>query len=338
MPYTIYKSDGSFFVTIEDGQINTANSSLTLLGKNVVNYGQYENTNLVKLLENFSNNSSPANPLAGQLWFDKTSNVLRLKVFNGTSWNNIPNFIFSNSTPALNPGDFWWKEDSQELYIRSTSSNVLIGGSSFSSPSANRLTTPRTINGVSFDGTSNITVSSTITNKLIIGDFLTGDEFNGSVTTTVSVDVGSINSPDPLKVVARDSGGDIWFTVGHGLATSSRYADLAEKYLADQEYEIGTVVTIGGINEITACQPQNKAIGVISKNPAVMMNSDLEGGVYVALKGRVPVNVSSKVLKKQYLIPGLNGKADVSPEYNSFVFAIALSDSNEQGQVEAIIL
>jgi hypothetical protein len=46
MSYTIYKSDGSLFLTLEDGQLDTSNTSLTLLGKNVINYGQYQTHHL----------------------------------------------------------------------------------------------------------------------------------------------------------------------------------------------------------------------------------------------------------------------------------------------------
>jgi hypothetical protein len=338
MPYTIIKSDGNLFLTLEDGQLDVNSTSITLVGKNVINYGQYENTNLIRILENFANTSSPPFPLTGQLWFDKTADILRLNVFNGTNWIGVPNFIYSTSTTSLSPGDFWFKADSQELYIRSTSSNILIGGAGASSVSSDKLTTARTINGVPFDGTTNITISSTITNSLVVGDYLLGNDFNGNISTTISVDVGTVTSPDPLKVVARDSSGDIWFTVGHGIATSSRYADLAEKYLSDKSYEIGTVMSIGGELEVTACTIGDRAIGVISENPALMMNSDLEGGTYVALKGRVPVKVTGKVSKKDFLIAGPNGTAIATSTRDLFIFGIALEDNNGSDIVEAIII
>jgi len=60
---------------------------------------------------------------------------------------------------------------------------------------------------------------------------------------------------------------------------------LAEKYLADAEYEIGTVMVVGGEKEVTASTAfGQRAIGVVSGSPAYMMNSELEGGTYVALK------------------------------------------------------
>ena len=338
MSYTIYKSDGSLFLTLEDGQLDTSNTSLTLLGKNVVNYGQYQNSNSVHMLENFANQESPVNPIAGQLWFDKTSDVLRLKVYNGAAWRSLPNIVYSVTTPALNSGDFWWKTDSQELYIQSTSTRVLIAGASISAASAVKLVTPRKINNVDFNGTADITVSSTLTNALSIGTYIVGDDFNGSVATTIDVDVGTVNQPVPSKVVARDSSGDIWFRVGNGVATASQYADLAEKYLADKDYDVGTVMMIGGIAEVTECSEGNRAIGVVSANPGFMMNRELKGGTYIALKGRVPVKIHGNVKKNQRLVAGPNGTAVATLTASPDVFAVALEDSNSKDVVEALVL
>jgi hypothetical protein len=338
MAYTIYKSDGSLFLTLDDGQIDTSNTSLTLVGKNVVNYGQYENSNSIRILENFANRESPPNPIAGQLWFDKTSSILRLKVFNGTSWNSLPNFVYSPSTPTLNSGDFWWKSDSQELYIRSGSSTLLIAGSSLNASAASKLATPRKINNVDFDGTADITVSSTLTNKLLFGPYITGTGFDGSVETTINVDVGTVNQPTPSAVVARDNNGDVWFRIGHGIATASQYADLAEKYLSDADYDAGTVMTVGGSAEVTKCSEGDRAIGVVSANPGFMMNKDLVGGTYIALKGRVPIRTHGIIKKQQRLIAGPNGTAIAALTSNPDVFAIALEDSNDTGIIEAVIL
>ena len=125
-----------------------------------------------------------------------------------------------------------------------------------------------------------------------------------------------------------------------GVAANSKYADLAEKYLADKDYDVGTVLMVGGEKEVTAAMTGFKAIGVVSANPAYLMNSELENGTAVALKGRVPVKVEGSVLKGQRLAAKDNGVAIVD-HINSFnVFAIALESSNHTGiqLVEAIVL
>ena len=70
MPYTIYKSDGSMLVDIQDNTIDNISSDLYLVGQNAINYGQYLDQNFINLLERFSNSSAPAIPLHGQLWYD----------------------------------------------------------------------------------------------------------------------------------------------------------------------------------------------------------------------------------------------------------------------------
>ena len=140
-------------------------------------------------------------------------------------------------------------------------------------------------------------------------------------------------------IAARDASGDIYASLFQGTATAARYADLAEKYLADQEYEVGTVVVIGGTAEVTASSYGELAIGVVSANPAFMMNKDLEGGTYIALKGRVPVKVNGAVKKGDRLVAGDQGYAQVAADRLD-VFAVALESSNEPGikLIEAVVL
>jgi hypothetical protein len=123
-----------------------------------------------------------------------------------------------------------------------------------------------------------------------------------------------------------------------GTATSAQYADLAEKYLADQEYEIGTVVVVGGEKEVTASSWGQRAIGVVSANPAYMMNSELEGGTYIALKGRVPCKIVGAVKKGDRLIAGNDGAAMVGNVNSNDVFAIALEDNNQSNIIEVLVL
>jgi len=144
----------------------------------------------------------------------------------------------------------------------------------------------------------------------------------------------------PNTVAVRDNNADIFANIFQGIASSADYADLAEKYLADAEYEVGTVLMIGGDKEVTACEVGCCAVGPVSGNPAYMMNSGLEGGVYVALKGRVPVKVTGQVKKGQKLVAGPNGTAQASYGTNSDYFAIALETTENVGVVviEALVL
>ena len=184
------------------------------------------------------------------------------------------------------------------------------------------------------------------------GNGLIGGGTTGALTLTVgagsyiivnaddiAVDATSANTAG--KVVARDGSGNFSAGVISATATTARFADLAEKYLADAEYEIGTVMVVGGEKEVTASTAfGQRAIGVVSGSPAYMMNSELEGGTYVALKGRVPVKVSGVVNKGDRLIASTNGRASAGVPHSSDVFAIALESKAEAGDgvVEAVIL
>jgi hypothetical protein len=91
----------------------------------------------------------------------------------------------------------------------------------------------------------------------------------------------------------------------HGTATSAQYADLAEYYSSDAEYEPGTVLKIGGEAEVTQTTTAfcPEVFGIVSTDPAYLMNSNLGGTrVAVALEGRVPVKVIGQVKKGQRLL------------------------------------
>jgi hypothetical protein len=166
------------------------------------------------------------------------------------------------------------------------------------------------------------------------GDGISGDiALVGTQTPTItSITKGGTNGTGNIGQ------SDNKFGTIYGTATSATYADLAEKYLPDADYPVGTVMTVGGEKEVTACRAFSRAIGVISENPAYMMNSELEGGVYVALKGRVPVRVVGPCSKGDELVPSEDGNAYATD--GGKVFAVALEDKSgaEVKLVEAVIL
>jgi hypothetical protein len=142
-------------------------------------------------------------------------------------------------------------------------------------------------------------------------------------------------------IAARDSSGNLFAVLFDGTATAARYADLAEKYLTDREYEPGTVVAVGGEAEVRATVFGDRAIGIVSKSPAFMMNSELEGGTYIALKGRVPCKVVGSVRKGDRLVATENGCAiAASFHQHPDVFGIALQSDQDVGvkTIEVLVL
>ena len=215
--------------------------------------------------------------------------------------------------------------------------------------------------------TGSLAVNSTLTTPTISGvsnmNLNTGgrikwpDNAYGGTGDTAYIDTYSTGGEDyrlrlyvdndPGDLIELNAAGGVTVPRGviYGTATSARYADLAEKYMADAEYEIGTVISVGGVAEVTASDitNQHSVLGVVSGNPAYMMNSDLEGGTYIALKGRVPVKVVGQVKKGDRLAPSMeSGLATVKNEKDAWSFAIALEDGSgtpeNPGMVEAVIL
>ena len=132
--------------------------------------------------------------------------------------------------------------------------------------------------------------------------------FNGSATLAQTLEQGGIGrsastSATANTIAARNSTGDIFANVFNGTATSAQYADLAEKYRADKDYECGTVLVFGGDAEVTECKMfcDHRLAGVVSTEPAHLMNSEIEG-VAIALKGRVPCKVEGPVHKGDILV------------------------------------
>ena len=99
MTYTISKTDGTFLVSIPDTTIDTSSTSLSLIGKNAQNFGQYVDQNFVNLLQNFANSAAPSKPLQGQMWFD--TSAISLNIFDGLLWRNIVPF-FDGTTGLVN--------------------------------------------------------------------------------------------------------------------------------------------------------------------------------------------------------------------------------------------
>lgn len=314
MPYTINKFNNEPLVVLEDGTIDTT-TSLGLVGRNYVGYGETQNENFLWLLENFANDAPPARPLAGQTWFNTTTGVNSLNVYTGTNWSPVGNASVSATAPS-NPssGQLWVDSDTNQLSIylndnwqfvgpegvagfgitraRSgtlidstlvarpvtfltvndvnvgvisataftidpghgilgfsniaaglnlNSAMVVKGNLMGNAASASSLLNTRLINDVPFDGTANVTIKASTTNKLIKGAYLTGNDFDGSTEVTLAVDASSANVAS--KVVARNSSG--------GFAAGIITADLA-----------GNVTTNTGTSTFNVVQA-NEFIGAV---------------------------------------------------------------------------
>lgn len=125
MAYIINKFNGEQLIVLEDGTIDTT-TSLGLVGRNYVGYGETQNENFIYLLENFANSSPPSRPITGQVWFDTANKVAN--VYDGANWYPIGNAKLSSTTPAnSNPGSMWLDTTSNQLKMWSGTTWRVIG-------------------------------------------------------------------------------------------------------------------------------------------------------------------------------------------------------------------
>jgi len=139
----------------------------------------------------------------------------------------------------------------------------------------------------------------------------------------------------------------MWFNTFYGVSVQAQYADLAERFEADQPYDPGTVVALGGVKEITAATDElsEDVFGVISTKAAYLMNgaagSD-ETHPPVAVNGRVPVRVIGRIRKGDRLVSAGNGlaRSGNKNELSAFnVIGRSLENKNTDGEgvIEAIV-
>jgi len=125
-----------------------------------------------------------------------------------------------------------------------------------------------------------------------------------------------------------------------GTSTTAKYADLAERYSSDANYEPGTVVDFGGDREVTLSNIDSSpaVAGVVSTNPAYMMNSDSDG-LYIALQGRVPTKVTGPVRKGQMMVSNGDGTArgENNPIMGSVIGKSLENFSDGTGVIEVVV-
>ena len=377
MPYSLTITNGSALVTVPDNTYDHTTTSINLIGANYPGYGLLLNENFIKLLENSSNNSAPSNPLQGQLWWDSQNK--ELKVWNIPS-SGAPNWkVISNSqtgvTAPATPvnGDFWWNGTQLSVYDGSTwtsigpdllsngaptatailSNTVVDSGSTphivgnilvnnklmaIASSDATPFTLQAPLNGLSIinPGLNLITNLTTIANASV----------GGNLTVFGTTNISGNIVPSANLTYNLGSPTSYWNNV-YGTSIHAQYADLAERFEADAEYEPGTVVEMGGSAEVTAVDADlsEEVFGVISTNAAYLMNSGAGTDSThppIAVQGRVPVKVTGIIHKGDRLVSAGNGiaRAGKKSEITTWnVIGRALEDKTTTGlgMIEAVV-
>lgn len=365
MAYTIVKSNGQVLTTIPDGTINTSSTSLALPGRNYAGYGQYLDTNMVWLTENFANTSPPPYPLQGQLWYNTNANTLYVCPADGTSNANawlaltttssggtttfgavtVTGNITSNNLTVLNG----IVGDTITVRLATVTANATIANAIITTGNVSTLNTAVITTGGSGTAgtlTGNWTLSGNINSgnskpTSIYTDnyyYANGSPFNPSGTynngnvydyltgsnsvTRFSGTLGNASSPISsittanITTGANTTAGQLTgnWTLTSGSRLQATYADLAERFHADEYYDAGTVVQLGGPKEVTSVQYElsEDVFGVVSDTAAYLMNAGAgsdETHPPIAVSGRVNVKVKGIVKKGQRLVSAGKGIA-----------------------------
>jgi len=424
MAYTINLTDGTLFATIADGTINTS-SNMVLVGKNYAGYGEFLDENFIHLLENASNTTAPTAPLTGQLWWDKSTGLM--KVYNGTTFKVISAATASSTAPTNNvQGDLWYDTVNAQLKVYTGAAFLLVGPQF----TAGEGTTGAIVATITDNTAVSHVVIELYVNNSIVGivskdaaftpqtamtgfttvrpgitlSTLVGAQvplFQGTATNAQTLDdidstgfllrnqnqtttgtFGVLNNTGFTVGVNQDlrigvtgtaatiynqtSNGNIAFNVNiagtptqvmlingaTGIVSGANgiyanYADVAERFAADEVLTAGTVVELGGTNEITRVTDElsESVFGVISTRAAYLMNAVAgtdETHPPVAMTGRVPVNTIGVVRKGDRLVSAGNGLARAAQPGEATAFnvigrSLDNKSSTEQGTVEAIV-
>lgn len=130
MPYILNKTNGTIVATVDDASLDLT-TNLTFVGRNYAGYGEVQNENFLKLLENFSNSTAPTRPIEGQLWYDTLNK--QLNVYDNIYWKPIANLEVNSESnipsDTKNPtiGDLWYNVDKDQINVYNGSDFIVVG-------------------------------------------------------------------------------------------------------------------------------------------------------------------------------------------------------------------
>jgi hypothetical protein len=197
----------------------------------------------------------------------------------------------------------------------------------------------------SYSASGNITGGNILTAGIVsVTGAITGGAITGSSLTvsTGNISGGNINNNNS-NGVGNIGNSTAYFNTVFGKATTAQYADLAELYSTDAEYAPGTVLIFGGKNEVTisTTNADPRVAGVVSTNPAHLMNSVLESEhkVAVALQGRVPTSVTGTIRKGDMMVTAGNGfaQASASPVMGTVIGKALENFDGVSGTIEIVV-
>ena len=257
-----------------------------------------------------ASSSAPSLPLAGDQWYDTGTDTLFTRINDGTSafWldissqpNSFDTLYVANNTTTNNIN----VNANAVVNALTVNVNLTVGNISTSGLVGGTLTVAAQPNITSL---GNLTIAN-IDNIQLDANTISTTNTNGNLTIspngTGSVVMTKTVLPNANATLNLGSSTLRWATV-YGVSSSAQYADLAEFYEADADYDKASVVILAGSKEmtVTAFTHDTRVLGVISTRPAFLMNDCGQAGNWkaVALTGRVPCKVKGPVSKGDVLV------------------------------------
>ncbi len=331
---------------------NNANWYPTFVNTNTS--GNYQLASNSNLYFNSSNGSLFATTFIGNVSGNISGNFL----VNGSN-NQV---LFNDSGNANATSGFTFNKDTGVVAVTGniTSGNANLGNLATANYFTGTLTTTAQPNITSTGTLTSLAVTGNITNGNVTGgNLVSANYFTGTLTTAAQPNVTSVSTSFTNLTFANAqtiSGNNMTLTTGAntllgtitgnwslsaGSKLQATYADLAEYYEADKPYEPGTVVEFGGDKEVTIAEDgTTRVAGVVSTNPAYVMNSQCQGEhvVAIALQGRVPCKIRGTVRKGDMLVSGGEGYArPMIHPYIGSVIGKALENFEGEGVIEVAV-
>ena len=347
---------GSNEVNSTQGQAQTAQTSPDLNGEGFIS-GPWMYTNFVEALDTKDGDGDGTRAttgiqLGGTVGYNKggaekivlVAGQNQVLVVDGSGTGAITGYGDFNIN---NPSD-----SANKFSVAGASGNIVTAGSYTGTGGITINTNKFTVDGsdgnTSIAGTLGVGDDTDITGNLTVdGNVTLGDGSTDTIAVNGRVNTNILPSTDNNRNLGGGSNrwNTVYASIFEGTATTAQYADLAENYLGDADYEPGTVLVFGGDAEVTITNVKGdrKVAGIVTTNPAHLMNSELKGDnvVGVALQGRVPCKVIGTVFKGDMLVTSaVPGYAIVNndPKVGTVIGkAVGSKLGDDKGIVEVVV-
>lgn len=318
MSYTIKFTNGKTLAVIADQSIDQVSTSITLVGKNVNNYGEHLNKNLIGLLENFANLVEPSSPVVGQTWFDTSEN--RLKVYSTGTFKPVGSPIISTSEPAGSARGDLWVDTTNNLLKWYDGTEWLSTAKQYSDVTGKEGWIVETIQDYQnndYEVTSfyseGVKWAVMSTSTIVLTEYETGEKFSWFNTATIrpglminpalglkfygtatsAESVAGLNTSSFLLKDVNDqvTTGDIWFNTNEGIyvgtatnlriyVTGTTQTAVIGGTVEGQPLEIRYNSVSSGTNSVAMhVDSTNNRIGFRTNNPQV--DIDMNGNVHI---------------------------------------------------------